>query len=438
MVSTVYLTWKLLRYARRSPAQPEDGDVDDGAGESLTEPAASPAAQAAREPAADRATAPRVPVAETPPALFQTARLSARPVRLRFTRITAGIDLGSHTCKLVQVAHLGDGPVVVGFSEVQTSARALLEGSVQDPAGVARALRALTEAGHPVRVRRAVTALASEVVILRHAQFPRMSERELKEVLKWQGDQYLPLPLERASLDFAVVDPGIPGGQMEVLLVASRREAPEAVGETLRRARVQPVAVEVDAFAAYRALCTAGHIVEEVKDQALVLVDLGASACRVSVFRREVPQLVRSVALGGHQLTAAVAAELGLSFEEAEQQKCLHGLRLDSPVRAALLPLVDRLLAELRRSLEFFLSHSRKTSVGAVFLYGGGADLPGLVDAVQDYLRVSFHGRFDGSPEIPIVVGNGGSGIAIDRRLARCAQDFGPRYLTALGLALRR
>lgn len=350
--------------------------------------------------------------------------------------VSTGLDLGSYEMKFVQVAHSREGPVVVAFGAARTPPQAINDGKIADVAAVANAVRFLLQ-GARTRPKRVTTCASSKSVILRVLPFPRMRHAELAGVLSHHGEQYIPIPREKAAVAFSILDtPDRLDSQMEVLVAATSKEVPEVMDKTLRAARLRMAALDVDGLAAFRALRLGGFLDHLDPATLVVVLDFGALATRIGLFWQDAPRLVRSVPIGGIAFTSMVAEELGLSIEEAERVKRTQGLAPGSATRAVLLPEVDRLLGELRQSVEWFMARNRGARQGAVYLIGGGAVLDGLVSDVRRSLDSYLVARFAGK-SVPVAVGGIGRTTALDQRLVDRQSQFGAQYVTALGLALR-
>jgi type IV pilus assembly protein PilM len=334
--------------------------------------------------------------------------------------------------------------VVTNFGMTPTPRHSIVEGVIVKPQDVAGAIRSLMSEiglGH----RRVVTAVGGQGVILRHAQFPRMSERELREVLRWEAEQHIPIPPGEAISDFSILEEVSPtdrdpkGAQkkMKVLLVATQQKVVNALLETLRVAGLYPVAVDVDAIAAYRVLTVNGYVPPSSRNLSTMLVDIGATTTKLSVFLDGVPQLTRTVPVAGNGLTAAVAEGLGQDMASAERSKREMGAMPDTPIARFLQPLLDELLLEVRRSIEFYLVRNYGQEINHIYLAGGGANLKGLPQALADYLNLSLAEHAEGEPDVCVQAVEPLREVELHPALNEQRVYLGPQFLVALGLALR-
>jgi len=72
--------------------------------------------------------------------------------------------------------------------------------------------------------RSVVTAVGGRDVIVKKIQMDRMKEGDAREVIRWEAEQHVPFDMANVELDFQILDPDAEGLQMNVLLVAAKRE----------------------------------------------------------------------------------------------------------------------------------------------------------------------------------------------------------------------
>ncbi|HCC33162.1 MAG TPA: hypothetical protein DEQ28_04580, partial [Clostridiales bacterium] len=384
---------------------------------------------AAREPRADAGA-------------NRDARAAAAPLRLLGPgRMGVGLDIGTAHIKLVQVRGTGRGAVVTAFGAAPTPRTAVSEGAIAKPGEVADAVRRLMrESG--VRGRRVVTVVGGPGVILRQVEFPRMSERELRETLRWEAEQHIPIPPDEAISDFSILGDAPAEASaaspppMRVMLVGTQRKLVQGLLETMRAASLFPVAIDIDALAVSRVLGANGHHPKRSDDSSVMLVDLGASGTKLSVFREGVPAFNRTVNVGGNDFTAAIAEGLGQDMAAAEATKRELGVLPDTAAARFLQPLLDELLLEIRRSIEFYLVRHERAEIRHIHLAGGGAGLKGLPEALADYLTLALGVRGE-EPELKVAPLDPLQELELHPRLGDRRDAFGPQFTGALGLALR-
>ncbi|MBI3333751.1 MAG: type IV pilus assembly protein PilM [Candidatus Omnitrophica bacterium] len=300
------------------------------------------------------------------------------PGLLRFSRRPAhciGLDIGSSSIKGVKLAKGPQGFTLVERSVVPLSPEAASPERVQ---AIQQVLKSLDGRGAPV-----ITAVGGPGTVLRSVPFPRMTRQELKTALSFEAEKHIPFKPEEAFLDSWILGDQ-PGGRMEVLLAAARKELVNAHCELLKSAGIVPQAVDLEPVA----LANAWEISHPPSEtEAVGLIHVGARATILNflsgtrlVFTREMPY-------GGAAFTQAVAEGLKIDVAEAGRLKCEPGSRLNE-VRAALQPAWDEWLAQCRVSLDFY-ENQFGHGVGRLYLSGGSAPLAGFKEAVQEATALS-------------------------------------------------
>ncbi|HEU0015830.1 MAG TPA: type IV pilus assembly protein PilM, partial [Longimicrobium sp.] len=171
---------------------------------------------------------------------------------LRRNRSTVGLDIGSGFVKIAVVDHSGPEPELTHVSHTPLIADAIVEGEVMDPQIVVETVRSLLESA-AIKPKRLVASVGGRDVMVKKIQMDRMKEADAREVIRWEAEQYVPFDMENVQLDFQVLDPLDDGLQMNVLLVAAKREVVDQKVSLLRDAGLVPAVVDVDSFALHNA-----------------------------------------------------------------------------------------------------------------------------------------------------------------------------------------
>ena len=228
---------------------------------------------------------------------------------------SVGLDIGSGFVKLIEVDHSGDQPEVTRIATRPLLPDAIVEGEVMDPALVSDTVRDLiAEVG--VKGDNLVTAVGGHDVIIKKIEMDRMSENDAKEVIRWEAEQHVPFDIRSVELDFQILDPLADGPQMQVLLVAAKRELVENKVSLLMDAGLQPAAIDVDAFALHNAF---EHNYPEGMEGIVALVNIGHDITNVNILEDGVPILTRDIPFGSRKIREDLQRERNITAEEAEE-----------------------------------------------------------------------------------------------------------------------
>lgn len=332
-----------------------------------------------------------------------------------------GIDIGTRTVTLAEV----QGARVTKFGSVELHGDWVREGEVIDTSAVGQAIKQLlVDTG--VKAKKVWLGIANQRVVVRQVELSAMSKDEQRESLRYQVQDYIPIPVEDAELDIHVLEEyeTDAGEQMQrILLVAGHREMINGHVNAARAAGLDPVGVDLNPFAVLRAMGSS----EALDTGSQVLVDVGAGVTSIVVHDGQVPAFVRILVMGGDDLTGRIAERLEIPPADAELAKrrapepgAHH--ELDLAISEHLQTFVD----EVRSSLDYYQGQPGAKRLSHVVVSGGGALLRGMVPALEDGLR------------LPVELGDPFRHVPLadsDRPDEELAQ-IGPLLATAIGLAL--
>jgi type IV pilus assembly protein PilM len=255
-----------------------------------------------------------------------------------------------------------------------------------------------------------------------------LSEDQLEVQVESEASQYIPFALDEVSLDFDVLGPVANAPEdMEVMLAAARREKVEDRVAIAEAAGLTATVMDVESYAARAAL---GRITEQLpqggRDRIIALFQVGAQATQVSILLNGDTVYEREQPFGGNQLTQDIVRAYGLSFEEAESRKKANDLP-ENYQADLLTPFLESAALEVTRAIQFFYTSTPYTRVDQLYLAGGSALLPGMLELIANRTKIasSLVAPFDGMLLAPSV-----------RELQLRIEA--PGYLVACGLALRR
>ncbi|MBI4542478.1 MAG: type IV pilus assembly protein PilM [Gemmatimonadetes bacterium] len=296
---------------------------------------------------------------------------------------TVGLDVGSGLIKLVVVDHSTGEPELAKVAITPVLADAIVEGEVMDPGIVADAIRGLFATGG-VKQKGVVTAVGGRDVIVKKIQMDRMKESDARDVIRWEAEQHVPFDMENVALDFQILDPDTEGLQMNVLLVAAKRELVENKLSLLTDAGLAAEIIDVDAFALHNAF--EANYPDEIS-QMVGLLNIGHEVTNIGILEAGVPILTRDLAIGTRRFREDLQRERGLSAEDAEKL-------LQAPERSpALDPYVDsrgeEMAVGIERAAAFLQTASPSgPAMAKIYMSGGGSRIPGLGEVLADRLRI--------------------------------------------------
>lgn len=333
-----------------------------------------------------------------------------------------GLDIGRSFIKVVNIKFSGNKKILSAASSVQTPAGGVQSESPVDLEKIADSVKSAVEEAK-IEEKKCNVSLTESQVVTRLITLPNLTDKELSAAIHWEAEQYIPLPIKDVSLAFEVVSrpQGNEVGDMSVLLVAVPKRVIEKYMNILKRAGLHPQALETESTALARALT-------KPTDAVTVIVSLGAISTEIVIASGDRVYFTRSIATGGATLTKAIMAEFSLPASQAEEYKQTYGIieeKFSGKVAAVLKPILDILISEITKAIEFARSNLKDPQINRIVIAGGGAYLPGLVEFLAQ--RTSLE----------VSLGDAWADF-VKEGLIMKMPGLGSVYTIATGLALRR
>lgn len=318
-----------------------------------------------------------------------------------------GVDISSTSVKLLELSvKSGNRYWVESYALVPLPEGSVVEKNILNPEAVGDALeRAINLAN--TQSTAAAFAIPTSMVITKTIEMDAdMTDDEREVQIRMDAEQYIPFPLDEASLDFEVLPERLANpNRVNVLLVATRLENIEARSEVLELANLTPKIADVESFAIENAYQVFSDTLP-MGVNTVGILDIGHTMTTLSVMQKNKVIYTREQVFGGKQLTQEIQNRYGLSFEEAGRAKKSRSLPDDYDVEV-LEPYLDAVVQQAARSLQFFFSSSQFNEIDHILLAGGNANIPGLAKLLQQKLgyRVTIANPFlqmGFSPQIDI------------------------------------
>ena len=313
-------------------------------------------------------------------------------------RTRIGVDVGSTAVRVAEVA-VGDIPVVVRAAQVPLPPGVVESGEVRQPEAVAEALREVW-AKSGVKSKQVQLGVGNQHVVVREIALPWLPEKELRDTLAFQVQEFIPMASDEAVLDFDPLGELDQGGRrmVRILLVAAHKGMVNALVEAALAAKLDPQGIDLTPFAVIRAVGTGdeGLDLDSSGDEAII--DIGAQVTSICVHDRGVTRFVRILPSGGRDITLALASGLGVDDDVAERLKRGERVEVDGEgatplpepreIRELALTRAGSFVDEVRSSLEFYTAQMPNAQVGRMLVVGGGSRLDGLIELLQERLPV--------------------------------------------------
>lgn len=337
-----------------------------------------------------------------------------------------GLDISSSAVKLLELSKSGGRVKVESYMVRPLPPNTVVEKNIANVSALSEVLQKLVSQSK-TKAKDVSVAVAGSAVITKVIEMPAsLSDLALEDQIADEAEQHIPYPLEEVALDYEVIGPSETNpDQVEILLVACRRENVDLRTEAVEACGLNLKIVDVEVFATERAFRLLSEQFEEIGNQVVAIADIGATMLTLSVLVDGKTLYTREQLFGGKQVTEEIQRRYGLSVEEAGQAKKQGGLPEDYEAEI-LVPFKEALIQQIQRSLQFFFSSGGYSYVDQLVLAGGVAAMDGLRQEVEDKLG------------LPTVVANPFANMAVGSKVNAVAlASDAPAMLIAAGLAMR-
>ena len=297
-----------------------------------------------------------------------------------------GLDIGSSSVKAVEINMKGrdKGFELKGLGIANLPNEAIVQGAFLNSGAIVDTIREAMDAGR-FKTKDVAVAVSGHSVIVKKVSLPAMTREELEDQIEWEAEQYIPFDVNEVHLDFQILETSEGEGQMDVLLVAAKKDLVDDYVQVIIEAGLNPAAIDVAAFAVENAF---EYNYEEPGDEVIALINIGAQVVNINIVENGIPAFTRDITTGGNQYTEEIQKALSVSFEEAERLKLGGGDGdqevVPQEVEHAVRAVTDIVIGEIARSLDFYTATSAESRITRVLLSGGGAKIVGLDSAFAD------------------------------------------------------
>ena len=298
-----------------------------------------------------------------------------------------GLDIGTTAIRVVQLMPTGPDKWALkhyGYAPIDVKT------ATADSAEAKRRLGEviMTVVGQSgIKTKNVAIGLPSNKTFITVVDMPMLSEAELKGTIKYQIDQYIPMSMDDAKVDWVALGQSLHDpSQQEVLLASTASSYSEERLDLVEGLGFDVIAAEPDPIAMIRSLLPAG-----TRD-AQVIIDIGDSSTNVAITYGDVPRLVRTIPNGLSTLVRTAVQNLSIEDEQARQFILKFGLtpdKLEGQVARALESTLDGFASEVTKSIKFFQTRYPSVQIGGILLSGYASTVPGLGQYLGEATKMS-------------------------------------------------
>lgn len=334
------------------------------------------------------------------------------------------LDIGTNAVRVVQLSSTGpDSWSLDHFGYATIDEKTATSNSPESLRKLGEII--MTAVGQSgIKSKSVVVNLPSSKTFATVIELPLMPEAELKSTLKYQIDQYIPMAVNEAKVDWALLGTSLHDPkQQEVLLASTANSYAEERLEFIEGLGLDVIGSEPDQLAMVRSLLPSG-----VADARLI-IDVGEQSTDLAITYGDAPRLVRTIPMGIRSLVKSAVQNLNVQEDQARQFILKFGLapdRLEGQVYRALESTLESFATELTKSIKFFQTRYPNTPVGGILLSGYAA----IVPLFGDYVTAKT--------SVPSSIANPWQKIRVSQSDQQQLSTVASEFANVIGLAMRR
>ncbi len=281
-----------------------------------------------------------------------------------------GLEIDTGIARAVEVTGSLDRPRLINMAGVELSPGAVEEGMIVQPREVGEALVELWSSGE-IKHRRVLLGVANQAVLVRYATIPKVPADKLDNIIRFQAQESLPIPLESVVMDYLVIGEAEEEGRtvLELLLVAARRDMLDSFLEALSIAKLEPDDVDASTMALIHTLPG------KALDRTVAIVNIANGLSNILVSDQGRPRMARLVSFKLKDL----AEGLGCSLQKVLSERVYQ----TSQALQVYDQWLDSVVTETRSSLTYYQNQADVPELEAIILNGRGARLRGIAGKLE-------------------------------------------------------
>jgi type IV pilus assembly protein PilM len=371
---------------------------------------------------------------------------------------TVGIDIGSYAIKIIQFTGSGKNTKIKNWSYTPYQFAQDAPASEKKVA-ITQMLQELAKkldlTGKPCAI-----SVSGNSVIIRYVAIAQTNRQDVKKILASEAEPFIPFEVNDVNLDCHLLGDTKQGKQVktEIILIAAKKDLIKSKIDLINSAKIQPVIVDVDAFALEN-LCREMNIRGETGG--IFILNIGHKLTNISVIEKGLTRVVRDVVTSGQSFTKSIAKACDVDYDTAEMLKKKIGIvpetapippkpeappeqtktqkeqtdkktqaimdenKYRAQVSETLKQNMKDLSAEIKRSMDFYYSQGKDRSISKVYITGGSAVMKNLDKFLEKQLNM------------PVEILNP-FGFIEDKKAEEIESDVASSLSVACGLALRK
>lgn len=301
-----------------------------------------------------------------------------------------GVDIGLSAVKVAEITGSGKSLVLSAFAIEPLPEGALIEDEVQKPEEIQKAIdKAFKKA--KIANKNVCICLSGPNTVAKKLQLAGGTREELEDQVTWEAEQYLPFNIEESTVAFHIVGKN-EGGGMDIIVAAARNDVISNF-KSLVEPQYKTKVIDLGILAITNVFeLIMGRELEDSMDSWLI-IDIGAQFTQFVIYKNKMVMFTKEMNIGGVMITEEIQRQMGVNYYEAEDLK-INGDEsgnLPEEILEIIDDVVESFFAEIKKTIDFYISSTSDESLIGCYITGGGASIPGLIEGLSDLLGLEVH-----------------------------------------------
>jgi len=332
------------------------------------------------------------------------------------------LDIGTTAIRIVQLSRNGKDWNLQRYGMAPVDIKVASSDAPEDQRKLGEVI--MTVIGQSgIKARDVVLGIPSNKMFATVVDMPEMSKAELTATIKYQAEQYVPMSLDEAKLDWALLGKSPNDAtKNEVLLASVANSFSESRLDLIEGLGFNVIGIEPDSIALARSLLPVGDT------GAHLIVEVGDFATDIVMTYNDAPRLIRSIPTGMQTFIKVASQNLNVQPQQAAQFIAKFGLqpdKLEGQIVRSLESTVDQFIAEITKSVKFFQTRYQSITLNSMILSSYGVTIPGFAQYVSE--RVGLKAE----------QGNPWQRVRVSAADQTKLQPLSAQFAVAIGLAQR-
>ncbi|MBZ9624857.1 pilus assembly protein PilM [Clostridium sp. FP2] len=251
-----------------------------------------------------------------------------------------------------------------------------------------------------IKCKRIIITSKSTSVITRDIGIPVAKKEDMDAIIKFQMERYLPIMFDDYIMQYKILEEFEEENikQAKITVVVYPKIMAEGYYNLVKELKGNAVALDISSNSINKLFTYDIKVNDEnySLEDTVAVIDLGYDFINVNIISDGNVQFTRIINYGGSHIDIAIAKQLAISEEEAEQQK-IEGCNLEreslsdmqsSTINDIAKAQVRNWIQEIERMLNYYKSKEQGNKVDKIYIYGGSSNIKGIETFIKDVLNL--------------------------------------------------